>query len=235
MLPVVKQFKGKVFADSRDVADYFGKRHDNVIQKIKGIGCSKKFRHLNFKEAEYIDDQGKGRKSYQMTKDGFTFLVMGFTGKKAAEFKECYIQRFNEMEDALNGQGLFWQEERDKGLVYRRHFTQILQDHGVNGFGFKNCTDAINKEVAGCTAKKLIEKRGLPAKANARDALNSEELHCTWMIERLASERIEVEGRQGNRDCFAATQLTSHEFMDAINQMKSGWLPKQVLVSGEDK
>jgi len=83
------------------VAAYFGKRHANVLQSIDTLECSPEFRQLNFQSAEYLDGQGKPRPSIDMTKDGFVFLVMGFTGRKAAAFKEAYIGRFNEMEAEL--------------------------------------------------------------------------------------------------------------------------------------
>lgn len=79
------------------VAECFGKRHDNIIRKIQTIDCSQEFSALNFEEAEYIDEQGKKRIAYEMTKDGFIFLVMGFTGQKAAAIKEAYINAFNMM------------------------------------------------------------------------------------------------------------------------------------------
>lgn len=88
--------------DSRHVAEYFGKRHDNVIRSIKALGCSEKFNRLNFEGVHYHDSKGEVRQAYQMTKDGFMFLVMGFTGKRAAEIKERYINAFNEMADQLS-------------------------------------------------------------------------------------------------------------------------------------
>ena len=86
---------------STKVADAFNKRHDNVVRKLESLECSEKFSRLNFEVAEYLDNQGKQRKSYTMTKDGFMFLVMGFTGKKAATIKEAFIAKFNEMEAKL--------------------------------------------------------------------------------------------------------------------------------------
>lgn len=83
------------------VAECFGKRHDNLIRKIQSLECSQEFSALNFEEAEYIDDQGKKRIAYEMTKDGFIFLVMGFTGQKAAAIKEAYINAFNIMASQL--------------------------------------------------------------------------------------------------------------------------------------
>lgn len=88
--------------DSRHVAEYFGKRHDNVIRAIKSLGCSSEFNRLNFEGVHYHDTKGEVRQAYQMTKDGFMFLVMGFTGKRSAEIKERYIGAFNEMEQKLS-------------------------------------------------------------------------------------------------------------------------------------
>ncbi len=82
---------------SLNVAVAFGKRHDNLLKKLESIDCSDKFNALNFKVVEYIDAKGEKRPMWEMTKDGFMFLVMGFTGKKAAGVKESYITAFNRM------------------------------------------------------------------------------------------------------------------------------------------
>lgn len=95
-----------IFCDSKDtaranslmVAKMFGKRHDNVLRDIETMECSKEFRLLNFEESSYKNEQGKKQPCVNMTRDGFTFLVMGYRGKKAAQFKEAYILRFNQME-----------------------------------------------------------------------------------------------------------------------------------------
>lgn len=92
---------GKATCNSRDVASLFGKRHDNVLRALDALECSPKFTALNFEVSEYKDASGRTMRSMNMTKDGFVFLVMGFTGPEAARFKEAYIQRFNEMEAEL--------------------------------------------------------------------------------------------------------------------------------------
>lgn len=99
--PNVFIHNGKAVTSSQAVADYFNKRHDNVIQKLKTLDCSPEFNALNFKAVDYLDAKGEKRPAYEMTKDGFVFLVMGFTGKKAAAFKEAYIAEFNRMENEL--------------------------------------------------------------------------------------------------------------------------------------
>ncbi|EEI7791902.1 peptidase [Salmonella enterica] len=100
--PEIRIINGQAVTSSQDVADYFIKRHDNVIQKIKNLECSSKFAALNFKESEYTDATGRKLPCYNITRDGFAFLAMGFTGKRAAQFKEAYINAFNQMEKQLS-------------------------------------------------------------------------------------------------------------------------------------
>ena len=92
---------GQAYCSSRQVAGEFGKRHDSVLRDIRDIDCSTDFTAHNFVGSRYKDSTGKSNPEYLMTKDGFTFLVMGYRGKKAARFKEAYIQRFNAMEDFI--------------------------------------------------------------------------------------------------------------------------------------
>lgn len=99
--PQVTVENGRAVTTSVAVAEYFGKRHDNVIQKIKLLDCSSEFNALNFKDVTYTDAKGEKRPAYQITKNGFVFLVMGFTGKRAAQFKETYIAEFDRMENDL--------------------------------------------------------------------------------------------------------------------------------------
>ena len=91
----------RVLTTSLKVAEIFGKEHSKVMRDITNLYCSDDFRAANFGGSSYTSEQNKQFPMYEMTKDGFTFLVMGYTGKKAAAFKEAYINRFNEMEAEL--------------------------------------------------------------------------------------------------------------------------------------
>ena len=86
---------------SLKVAQVFGKRHDAVIRDIRNLNCSVKFGLHNFVESIYVNSQGRKMPCYDITRDGFSFLVMGFTGKEAAQWKERYIEAFNMMESRL--------------------------------------------------------------------------------------------------------------------------------------
>ena len=104
MLDLVMVHEGQPVTTSRLVADKFGRRHADVLNTVKNIECSIEFNERNFSSVEYTDAKGEKRPEYILTKDGFTFLVMGFTGKQAAAFKEEYIEAFNAMEKALKEQ-----------------------------------------------------------------------------------------------------------------------------------
>lgn len=92
---------GRAVTTSVAIAEFFGKRHERVLDKIRNLDCSKKFTEHNFVSSEYTDSTGRKLPMYQITKNGFVFLVMGFTGKKAAAFKEAYIAEFDRMEAEL--------------------------------------------------------------------------------------------------------------------------------------
>ena len=98
---------GQAVTTSLAVANFFSKRHDDVLKKIRTLDCSPEFCARNFAETSISGNQANGgtRKlpCYQITRDGFAFLAMGFTGKRAARFKEAYINAFNLMEKSLSG------------------------------------------------------------------------------------------------------------------------------------
>lgn len=95
----------QLVTNSLCVAKYFGKQHKDVLRKLENLDCSDVFTSAHFYAYEEIIQAGAVKRSskvYQMTKDGFLFLVMGFTGKRAAEIKEAYINAFNEMQARLS-------------------------------------------------------------------------------------------------------------------------------------
>ena len=98
---VFKGENGKVLTTSLKVAETFGKEHKNVLKDIRELKSSEEFNQLNFELVDYTDSKGEKRPMYVMTRDGFTILVMGYTGKKAMGFKEKYIAAFNEMEKII--------------------------------------------------------------------------------------------------------------------------------------
>uniref|UniRef100_UPI00403FB8E2 Rha family transcriptional regulator n=1 Tax=Lentilactobacillus hilgardii TaxID=1588 RepID=UPI00403FB8E2 len=89
---------------SLQVAETFDKQHKNVVQAIENkIHSAENSAQYNsmFAEGTYKDKSGKSNKLYYMNRDGFSFIVMGFTGRKADAFKLQYIDAFNTMEQSL--------------------------------------------------------------------------------------------------------------------------------------
>ncbi|SDJ69122.1 Rha family transcriptional regulator [Alkalibacterium thalassium] len=90
---------------SRNVAENFKKRHDHVLRDIDNLLLEDRpnFGEMFFESTE-PDSYGRPQKVYYMNRDGFSFLVMGFTGAKAREFKLAYIYQFNRMEQQIKEQ-----------------------------------------------------------------------------------------------------------------------------------
>lgn len=165
--------------DSRYVAQFFGKRHDNVIRDIQNLDCSEEFRLLNFEESGYKNEQGKRQPCYTMTRDGFVFLVMGYRGKKAAQFKELYIKRFNDMEKHI---------ER---LVTARHDFPILTEQiklihdEPKAYHFSNECDMINRLVTGMSAKQFRDAHGIEKGQSIRPYLTPEQVELMEKLQRI--------------------------------------------------
>lgn len=100
---IVEVDEGGMFTTSLIVARAFEKNHYDVLKAITNLECSPEFNERNFAAVEYRDAKGEMRPAYRLTRDGFAFLAMGFTGKKAAAWKEKFLEAFNAMERALTG------------------------------------------------------------------------------------------------------------------------------------
>ncbi|EFJ8664433.1 Rha family transcriptional regulator [Escherichia coli] len=118
--PEIAIVDGQAVTSSLAVANFFSKRHDDVLKKIRTLECSASFTARNFSVSDYTDCTGRKLPCYQITRDGFAFLAMGFTGKRAAQFKEAYINAFNQMEKQLS---------RPSTLSDAAHNASVLYSH----------------------------------------------------------------------------------------------------------
>ncbi|CAR08313.2 Rha family phage regulatory protein [Escherichia coli] len=120
--PEIAIVDGQAVTSSLAVADFFSKRHDDVLKKIRILDCSPEFCARNFAETSILVRQPNGgtRKlpCYQITRDGFAFLAMGFTGKRAAQFKEAYINAFNQMEKQLSNPSVLSDVAHNASVLY---------------------------------------------------------------------------------------------------------------------
>lgn len=101
-MDLVEIRNNQVVVNSRDVAERFSKRRDHVIRDIENL-IKKDVPKIGamFQQVELPDSYGRMQKTYYMNRDGFSLLVMGFTGQEAMEWKLKYIEAFNAMEKKL--------------------------------------------------------------------------------------------------------------------------------------
>lgn len=193
MLVEIRKFGKEEHAvcTSLDVAETFEKRHDHVLRDIRELGCSEEFRLSNFGESSYLNEQNKAQPMFIMTRDGFTLLVMGYTGSLAMKFKEAYIKQFNAMEIALQGKLI----ERQKGIAVRQSLTKALQqsmeDARMHGHAYSTYTNCIYKALFGMDASELRDKFGIGKKDSLRDCFSREELRAIQSMECLVSGLVD--------------------------------------------
>lgn len=124
-------FKGEsnqVLTNSLLVSEKFGKEHNKVIRDIQNLSCSDEFRAANFGVSSYISLQNKELPMYVMTKDGFSFLVMGYTGVKAGMFKEEYIKAFNKMEETIKNGGFNVPKSFREALLLAAEQQEVIEN-----------------------------------------------------------------------------------------------------------
>ena len=105
--PIVSVSNNTVVTTSAAVAEAFGRRHDHVVRDIRNLlGVLPKDHLPKFGEMVFDAQIGSGAirqvAGFWMNRDGFALLAMGFTGRKALEFKLAYIDAFNAMESQLH-------------------------------------------------------------------------------------------------------------------------------------
>ena len=122
--------------DSLQVAEKFHKRHDKLLHEIErmysdliGTGCAQNGGDPLFIKTTYIHPQnGQKYHKYLMNRDGFSLLVMGFTGKDALEWKLKYIKAFNQMESFIKEKTTqTWIETRKAGKLTRKTETDTIK------------------------------------------------------------------------------------------------------------
>ena len=148
---------GKAVVSSRDIARVFEKEHRRVLQDVRTIAENDLVWGLhNFVQSAYTNEQNKSQPEYLITRDGFTLLVMGYTGEKAMRFKKAYIAAFNEMESRFAPRNykeallaLVAAEEKKEALEVQNKVLQLTSDK------YEGQTDTVGLYKAGEIAKEL--------------------------------------------------------------------------------
>lgn len=192
-----KRNEERLVTTSLKIAKKFGKEHSHVLRDIRGLECSDAFRESNFGLSSYQSSQGKTLPMYEVTRDGFTILAMGYTGKEAMRFKEDYINAFNVMENELKRiytERQQWQIERDKGVVIRHILTDTIKmkiaDSPHKRFAYPNYTNLIYRTLFSKSAKELEQEYGVKPRENLRDYFTGGDLEKVQSAEMLVSSLI---------------------------------------------
>lgn len=179
--------KDTAFCSSLQVAEEFGKRHDNVLKDIKMLDCSEEFTRLNFEASKYKDSTGRKLPMYYMTRDGFMFLVMGYRGKKAAAIKEAIIKRFNDMEE-------FIKRLAESRLMFPDFTEAIRNAHDEPQFyHFSNECDMINRIVLGMSAKQFRELHGLNKGDSIRPFITEEQVRDIHVLQNMDAALMDTD------------------------------------------
>lgn len=229
MLPVVSEITANIapegrtmFVNSRFVAEKFEKSHKNVIQSIENLECSEEFSRLCFKPSQYTNERGRTYKEYKMTRDGFMFLCLGFTGKEAARLKESFITAFNYMEEQLLKQNdkLEWKTARLQIKQVRRSFTDVVKEfvEYAKAQGSKSADMYYaNLTKMEYTALELVEK-GCKVPSNFRDTLDLIQFGYLGTAEIQCRQALAEGMRQGlhYKEIYAYAKQVVIKFADSL-------------------
>lgn len=198
------------------VAEYFKKNHQHImrdIRKLKDDMDVSKFGQM-FSKAGYKDNYKRDQEMYNMNRDGFMLLVMGFSGKKALQIKIQFIEAFNKMEQfILNQQNKQWLEARENGKEIRHEFTDILSL--FIDYAYSQGSKSANKYYMNYT--KLVNKT-LELEAKQRDVVNINILSAISLLENTMGNIIinEMENKTHYKDIYKMCRDNCMEFMKGL-------------------
>lgn len=177
-----------VITNSLQVAAHFGKRASNVSRRINGL---MKLGVLKIEPTYYLDKQNKTQRYYELNRDQFLQVALGFTGEKAELFKRDFIELFNQQEKELNE----WRTGRIKSTNGTKEGNEAIQrlqqELAVElptsrkpAFLYVHIQNAINKAVTGSSKTK-------------REEMTTEQLKITAFVEGMTAHHIEAGFKAG--------------------------------------
>ena len=178
---------GTPMTTSRYIADFFDKRHRNVLRDIRQLRCSKEFSKLNYKPTTYTDRQGKKRPCYYITKGGFLLLAASYRSKRVEKIKEEFITQFNAMEANI--------KQFNKVCKEYSELTDALQDiYGIDApvYFYSNEINMINKLATGKSTKQLRAEHNLETGASIRPYLSPSELTLLEHLQRYDISLLQI-------------------------------------------
>ena len=154
----IKYENKQMLVISVEIAKNFGKEHKNVLQTIGNLVAENSATKSMIYETSY-ENRGRQYPMYLMNRDGFSLLVMGFTGKEALDWKVKYIEAFNEMEKKLNDPEFLVQRSMD--YLKSRCDALLLENKELKPKAlFADAVSASNESILIGQLAKLIRQNG---------------------------------------------------------------------------
>lgn len=181
MSELVIKHNNEPCTSSRKVAEKFSKRHTDVLRSLQNLECSNEFRQRNFALSSYEQTLPNGGTKqvpeYIMTKNGFVFLVMGFTGKEAAKFKEEYINAFDKMEQELT------QKRAGALMLATADLVEMIDKAATMMGSYNKLSRRIGVSGASLSVLRNHGVVGKPTHVQSEALIQKIELHCKRIVE----------------------------------------------------
>lgn len=196
MNELVKISNNQVTANSKMIADCFERPHKDVLATIRGLEIPEDFRERNFSPSKYQSENRNGQMlpCYEMTRDGFVLLAMGFTGKKAMEWKIKYIEAFNEMEKALSQPAPALDAKAIGGIVKKCASKAIKDELAVlpaPSFNPQALKTAIESEVTNFEHRRCIGMAVTPQEKQLIELIRQDYYIAVGKVYRAALDAVE--------------------------------------------
>ena len=230
MNDLVQIVNNQAVTSSRRIAEKFGKNHKDVLRSIREIlvaqNCATKF----YSETTF-EYRGQKFPMYLMNRDGFSLLVMGFSGKDAIEWKIKYINAFNEMENRLKGDPMKQLDIMEKQIAIMRQYGQQLVEHSGQIISLNNAMNEVKNTIKGI--KELEDLNSTNWRLKSRLVINRiaanypalddtnvySAVRCEFYCRLEAEARCNLGRRLTNRKMRAKAAGASKSDLDKMNRM----------------
>lgn len=226
---MIFEYKEHAVVSSRVIAEKFGKRHDNLLRTLKsliaGLLKNEETPAKYFMRSDYIDGQnGEHYPEYLCTRDGFTLLVMGFSGSDALSWKVRYIRAFNKMEAFIKErQSTEWLMTRKQGKLVRRCETDTI----ANLIEYAKTQGSRNADKLYMTYSKLVNAL-VGISSGQRDSVPFKTISTIMFLEDMILHTVDEEMQKGThyKDIYKLCKENGEQIMKFAYLPNSYDVPK---------
>lgn len=208
----------KVVTDSLTVAATFNKEHSRVMRDIRNLKCSEEFRVGNFAESTYINKQDRKYPKYIISEQGFSILVMSYTGKNAMKFKEMYINEFERMKKHIKNNVRIL-NDRESAIESMKLTIQTAERQKAMDTRLSNLEDKVENQITLEYGEQRRLQRAIGSRVYRLCDNKDERPKMFSEIHREIKDRF---GVSSYKDVLKKDLQTAIQYVDH-------WVPKKVL------